>query len=716
MPHNANAECAARLAAAGLAVFPLRAHGRHPLVAWGSASSADAATVAQWWQQFPNAVPALDLAKCGLVVLDGDRHNPKVDGVAALRRLLKQQTALPLSALPMVRTPRDGIHTYFRQGATALTNRRGSLPAGIDVRGAGGFVVAPGAVLPDGKGYMPIKGQPDLALAAKTIPVVPAAIVALIDPPRRRAKAQGQHGGPVRFRERAYAKAALRRLANELAATAAGSRNEALNRAAFALGTMVARDWVARDEVENALMAAMVANGYEADKGRKAVEATLASGLKAGMEEPHDDPPKQGVTFDDFVAYMPAHYYIFLPCREPWPAASVNAKLGRVTVTGADGEPKDIPANTWLDIHRSAELMTWAPGQPPFIPDRLVVLGGWIERPGVNTLNLYRPPIIQRGDAADADPWLDHVHTVYPHDADHILRWLAHRVQRPGEKINHLLVLGGVEGIGKDTLLEPLKHAVGPWNFVEISPHNLLGRFNVYLKSVILRISEARDSGELDRFALHDRLKIYAATPPDVLRVDEKHLREYYVFNCCGLIITTNYRTDALYLPATDRRHYVAWSPRAKDDFTPDYWTTLWGWYQAGGFGHVTAYLAELDISAFDPKAPPPKTPAFWSIVDAGNQPEDAELADVLDQLKRPDKVTLGDIRLAASSDFDEWLGDRRNRRVIPHRLERCGYIRLRNDDADDGLWKIKDKRQVVYVRATLSATECSRIRKELGQ
>jgi hypothetical protein len=29
------------------------------------------------------------------------------------------------------------------------------------------------------------------------------------------------------------------------------------------------------------------------------------------------------------VAYMPQHVYIFTPCREPWPAASINARLVR---------------------------------------------------------------------------------------------------------------------------------------------------------------------------------------------------------------------------------------------------------------------------------------------------------------------------------------------------------------------------------------------------
>ena len=68
------------------------------------------------------------------------------------------------------------------------------------------------------------------------------------------------------------------------------------------------------------------------------------------------------------------------------------------------------------------------------------------------------------------------------------------RVQRPDEKINHCLLLGGSQGIGKDTALEPVKHAVGPWNFQEVSPTAMLGRFNGFLRAVILRISEARVS------------------------------------------------------------------------------------------------------------------------------------------------------------------------------------------------------------------------------
>ena len=126
-------------------------------------------------------------------------------------------------------------------------------------------------------------------------------------------------------------------------------------------------------------------------------------------------------------------------------------------------------------------------------------------------------------------------------------------------------MLGGNQGIGKDTVLEPVKQAVGPWNFFEVSPQHMLGRFNGFLKSVILRVNEARDLGDVNRFQFYDHMKAYTAAPPDVLRVDEKNLREHSVFNCVGVIITTNHKADGIFLPADDRRHFVAWSALSKD-------------------------------------------------------------------------------------------------------------------------------------------------------
>jgi hypothetical protein len=436
----------------------------------------------------------------------------------------------------------------------------------------------------------------------------------------------------------------------------------------------------------------------------KGIAAKYAGRISAEVARAFGKVEVGGVTLEDFYAYMPKHSYIFVPNGEPWPAASVNSRIPQVSVPTASGEPVLIKANTWLDQNRPVEQMTWAPGMPMLIPDRLIAEGGWIERDGVTCFNLYRPPTLRPGDPTKAGPWLEHVSKLFGDDGQHMIKWFAQRVQRPEVKINHALVLGSNDqGIGKDTLLEPVKRAIGPWNFFEVSAQQILGRFNGFLKSVILRVSEARDLGEVSRYQFYDHMKAYIAAPPDVLRVDEKNLREHSVLNCLGVILTTNHKATGIYLPSEDRRHFVAWSDREKKDFSEGYWNRLWGWYDDGGYAHVAAYLADVDISNFDPKAPPPRTDAFWDIVDANRAPEDAELADVLDTLKNPDALTFVQIVEAAAGDFKDWLADRKHIRIIPHRLEQCGYVKIRNDGESKGRWLIAGRRQMIYARSTLS-------------
>jgi hypothetical protein len=430
----------------------------------------------------------------------------------------------------------------------------------------------------------------------------------------------------------------------------------------------------------------------------------VTEAAEAGSTDPTD------IAVGDFISHMPTHKYIFKPSGELWPASSVNSRLPPVAVVDAGGQPvlnkkgkqEFLPASMWIDQHQPVEQMSWAPGQPQLIANRLISQGGWIERPGCTIFNFYRPPTLVP-KAGDHEKWLAHVRRVFPEDADHIVKFLAHRVQRPHEKINHALVLGGLQGIGKDTVLAPVRYAVGPWNFLEVTPRQVLGRFTGFLKSVVLRINEARDLGEYDRFKFYDHMKSITAAPPEASRVDEKNLPEYYIPNLCGVVITTNYKTDGIYLPADDRRHFVAWSPLTREEFETEYWTDLYRWFAHGGNAAVAAYLASLDLSNFDPKAPPPQTAAFRDIVDAHRALEDAELADVLDILKNPDVVTLKDIIRYATGEFGLWLNDRKNRRAIPHRFQACDYVPVRNPAADDGLWRINKERQVIYGKVSLA-------------
>lgn len=403
----------------------------------------------------------------------------------------------------------------------------------------------------------------------------------------------------------------------------------------------------------------------------------------------------ESFSYEDFWSYLPQHAYIYIPTRELWPKASIDAIL-----KWRDGSKP----SRWLDRNRAVSQMTWAPGHGSIIPDFIVAEGGWIERPGERAFNQYLAPCVEDGDPAGAKHWISHIHKVYPDEADHIIKWCAHRVQKPWEKTNHAMVLGGDQGIGKDTILEALRYAVGPWNFAERSPRQMIGRFNGYLKSVVLRISEARDLGEFSRYEFYEELKTVIASPPEAVSIDEKNIREYLIPNTTGVIITTNYKTDGMYLPIEDRRHFVAWSNAKIDDFDNGYWQRFWAWYEIAGLRNVAAYLRTLDISAFDPKAPPPKTAAFYDIVAANTASEDLELNDVFDEMRWPDALTLNHVigRANGHVGLVNFLTERKNRRVILIRLEKCGYSAVRNPDAKDGCWKIQDKRQVVYAKKIL--------------
>jgi hypothetical protein len=365
--------------------------------------------------------------------------------------------------------------------------------------------------------------------------------------------------------------------------------------------------------------------------------------------------------------------------------------------------------------------VTSHPGEGEFIYDRIAVKNGWLPQPGARTFNTYIPPLVIPGDASKAGRWVDHWKLLYPDDYKLIIAWLAHRRQHPGVKPSYCIVLGGPPGIGKDTLLCPIRDAVGPWNCDEIQLHNMGSAFNGYQGGVFLRISEARDIGDgtmrgrIDRYTLNDRMKPLLAAPPETFRCNRKWEPEYYAFNICGVIITTNH-PDALYITIDDRRYLVVMSARVASEFSKDFFTKFYHWYyEEGGIGHVIAYLDACDLSKFNPHAEPPKTPAFWAMVNADAGQEDDELEDALDALGvpdpndttkiiRPDAVTIAE--LSAKAPGAEWLANGGKSRAVSRRLREAGYVRVHNPKAPSkrGAWIIKGKRVSIFARKELNA------------
>jgi hypothetical protein len=77
-----------------------------------------------------------------------------------------------------------------------------------------------------------------------------------------------------------------------------------------------------------------------------------------------------------------------------------------------------------------------------------------------------------------------------------------------------------------------------------------------------------------------------------------------------------------------------------------------------------------------------------------------------MDALGNPPAVVLPQLVREAARQwpkFRAFLEERRNARAIPYRLESVGYVSVRNvADKRDGLWKVGDKRCVIYARKEL--------------
>jgi hypothetical protein len=412
----------------------------------------------------------------------------------------------------------------------------------------------------------------------------------------------------------------------------------------------------------------------------------------------------------DFTAFSPDHSYIYKPDGEVWSAAAVNARVLKIEVSTRTGKKK-LSASTWLDRNDAVEQRTWAPGHPQIIEDKLILAGGFFAKKGARVFNLYKPPMIIHPINDDISFWQSHLYELWPDQAEHIEKWFAHRVQRPGEKINHGLLLTGDQGIGKDAVIEPLKRAVGVWNVKEISPQAILGNFNEYLQSVVLRISEIKDLGDIDRFTFYEATKTLMVAPPDTLRCNPKYVRPFSVLNVTGPIMTSNYKVSGLYLPADDRRHLVAWSTKKRIDYDAAYWAKYWGRLDASGDAAVAKHLRELDLSDFNPKAPPEQTQAFWEIVDSLRTAEGGDMANVLDALGNPEILTLPNIVAKAKyltfSHFAEFLEDPKNRRKTSMELEDNGYLRLNNPHDQRGRWSFHGGHRInVYRRKDISDRE----------
>jgi hypothetical protein len=209
--------------------------------------------VIRWWGMCPDAnIGIVTGTVSGIIVLD-------LDGLELI-----QHPRTPISLTG------KGMHIFYRHPGGRV---RGFVRPGMDFKGDGGYVVAPPSIHPSGVRYA-WQNDPFIEPADP-----PDWLLELIFP-------REIEPAPARWLENrhTYGRAALQSELSILARTPIGARNNQLNRSAFCLGQLLAAGLLDRREVEQTLTAVARAIGL----GAREVQATLQSGLEAGMRNPRE--------------------------------------------------------------------------------------------------------------------------------------------------------------------------------------------------------------------------------------------------------------------------------------------------------------------------------------------------------------------------------------------------------------------------------------------
>lgn len=232
--------------------------------------------IEEWWYREPDAnIGIATGADSGIVVVD-------VDNVHSLEDLEAEHG--DLDTLWAV-TGSGGIHLFFAHPGEHLPNSASRIAPGVDVRGDGGYVVAPPSIHPSGRAYRwGLDGHeiespmPEWLLEAARPPEREPSV-----PPedRRIPPSMDSSWGAT-----AYGAVVLRGEARNVAEAPEGQRNETLNRSAYRVGCFVYGGEISELRAEELLLEAAHVAGLPEYEARR----TIWSAFSAATADPKTAP------------------------------------------------------------------------------------------------------------------------------------------------------------------------------------------------------------------------------------------------------------------------------------------------------------------------------------------------------------------------------------------------------------------------------------------
>lgn len=230
------------------------------------------------WQEQPDSLVGIRTGKASnIFVLDFDVHDNGKDGIATLTEMTQiDNLLLPTTT---VLTSGGGIHLYYRYPHTqkVQNDNRGGVGPGVDVKGDGGFVIAPPSQKRDRVSY---KWYPGCSPQRVTPVAASPALLALLPQPK-----QADHyvytTQSFEVDLSTMVSYDFQRALDQLEFAPNGSRNSYLYTAACRGGEAIAAGAMHWDKVRVLL----AQYGSAAGLTRSEIRGTVRGGLARGMRE-----------------------------------------------------------------------------------------------------------------------------------------------------------------------------------------------------------------------------------------------------------------------------------------------------------------------------------------------------------------------------------------------------------------------------------------------
>lgn len=513
---------------------------------------------------------------------------------------------LALPKTPTVLTGK-GRHYYFRFPSLEIRNSVNIKGVKLDVRGEGGYVVGPGSLHPNGNIYRWEVSPKEVSFADMPQTLIDLISVVKVGTSQQQAKAAdafSSDGSPLI----AFLNNEIREALKAVENAKEGGRNDALFKAAVGVANHVAAlggDWQA---IADKFTAAALTIGLAPAE----INATIASAWKSGQAS-----PTKWIEVATNWLYIAGRDLFWSPSTKQFlkPSAFSMNYAHLMTVKGKFA--------SYLTNNGLIECVldfVYEPTKPT----------GVFERDGGKFYNSYETPNIaaREGDARLLKEFLAYL---VPVEAErvHLEKMIAWTVRNPGKKLKHALLLQSKKhGIGKSTLIDIWRELLGVKNTRKTNSEEMASAYQSYLANTLLVVLEELNLGS--GIAAYNKMKDLISEP--TVAVNEKFLRQKEISNTANFVLLSNLDIPLL-IEQNDRRFFVIDSPAENRE--ADYWTSFHSWWR-GNIEVVKWHFDNIDLSEFQPFAPPPMTEAKKRLIRQSEAPLVQELRAMVENAQWP--------------------------------------------------------------------------------